>query len=120
MVPEPPRQPVRKMFFRCAFVYPLGTLQLWRAGTQGLRIRVERPLRQAFVDACRKQDKPAAQVIREFMRGFIARNTSEAGIPPDGNWDQQPPGGGNQVKTLGTRGEPCRARARNQVTQKAP
>ncbi len=42
----------------------------------GLRIRVERPLREAFLEACRMQDKPAAQVIREFMRGYVARRTS--------------------------------------------
>lgn len=43
----------------------------------GLRIRVERPLREAFLKACREQDKPAAQVIREFMRGYVARRTSD-------------------------------------------
>ena len=42
----------------------------------GLRIRIERPLREAFLEACQLQDKPAAQVIREFMRGYVARHTS--------------------------------------------
>lgn len=37
----------------------------------GLRIRVERSLRERFVDACRSEDKPAAQVIREFMRSYV-------------------------------------------------
>lgn len=37
----------------------------------GLRIRVQRELRDAFVAACRSQDKPAAQVLREFMREYI-------------------------------------------------
>jgi Ribbon-helix-helix protein len=46
------------------------------AKDSGLRVRVERPLRTAFLEACREQDKPAAQVIREFMRGYVARHTS--------------------------------------------
>jgi hypothetical protein len=39
----------------------------------GLRLRVEKELRQEFVDACRGTGKPAAQVLREFMRDFVAR-----------------------------------------------
>ena len=39
----------------------------------GLRIRVERNLRDDFVEVCRAQDKPAAQVLREFMRAYVAR-----------------------------------------------
>lgn len=38
----------------------------------GMRIRVEAELRDEFVDVCRKQDKPAAQIIREFMREYIS------------------------------------------------
>ena len=37
----------------------------------GLRIRVERSLRERFVKACRLEDKPAAQVIRDFMRSYV-------------------------------------------------
>ncbi len=40
----------------------------------GLRIRVQKELREQFVEACRKQDKPAAQVLREFMRTYIEAN----------------------------------------------
>ena len=43
----------------------------------GLRIRVERSLRDEFLDACRTEDKPAAQVIREFMREYIAKRQVE-------------------------------------------
>lgn len=39
----------------------------------GLRIRVQRELRESFIEACKAQDKPAAQVLREFMREFIAQ-----------------------------------------------
>lgn len=38
----------------------------------GLRIRVERELRDQFLEVCRLQDRPAAQVIREFMRAYVA------------------------------------------------
>lgn len=42
----------------------------------GFRIRVERDLRDEFVDACRAHDRPAAQVIRDFMRQYIKDNAS--------------------------------------------
>ena len=38
----------------------------------GLRIRVQRDLREKFLEVCRAQDKPAAQVLREFMREYVA------------------------------------------------
>ena len=41
----------------------------------GLRIRVERNLRDDFLKVCRAQDRPAAQVLREFMRGYVAIHT---------------------------------------------
>ena len=40
----------------------------------GLRIRVQRDLREAFLKVCRAQDKPAAQVLREFMREYVENN----------------------------------------------
>jgi hypothetical protein len=40
----------------------------------GLRIRVQRELREQFLDACRLQDKPAAQVLREFMRDYVVEH----------------------------------------------
>lgn len=43
-----------------------------RTKDAGLRIRVDRELREQFLEACRDQDKPAAQVLREFMRDYIA------------------------------------------------
>jgi hypothetical protein len=62
------------------------------AKDSGLRIRVERSLREAFLEACRIQDKPAAQVIREFMRGYIAEHTTGA----DGAGTKQPAGQPNR------------------------
>lgn len=40
----------------------------------GLRIRIERELRGKFLATCRGQDRPAAQVIREFMREYVSEN----------------------------------------------
>lgn len=45
----------------------------------GLRIRIERQLREKFLATCREQDRPAAQVIREFMRAYIQSNEPELG-----------------------------------------
>jgi len=43
----------------------------------GLRIRVEKALRDEFLETCRAQDRPAAQVIREFMRHYVAQAKRE-------------------------------------------
>lgn len=43
----------------------------------GLRIRVQRELREQFVAACKAEDKPAAQVLREFMRSFVEAHDSQ-------------------------------------------
>ena len=37
----------------------------------GLRIRVDRELRNEFLDICRTQDRPASQILREYMRTYI-------------------------------------------------
>ncbi|WP_157089209.1 hypothetical protein [Oceanibaculum pacificum] len=37
----------------------------------GLRIRVQQELREQFIAACKAEDKPAAQVLREFMREYV-------------------------------------------------
>ncbi len=39
----------------------------------GLRLRVERDLREAFMAACRAEERTAAQVLRECMRQFVER-----------------------------------------------
>jgi hypothetical protein len=39
----------------------------------GMRIRVEKDLRDAFVLACRAQDRHAAEVLRDFMRVFTEK-----------------------------------------------
>lgn len=47
----------------------------------GVRIRVEKGLRDRFVEACRRQDTPAAQVLRHFMREYVAEHGDEAAEP---------------------------------------
>lgn len=65
-------------------MYPLGTLAFMK--DVGLRIRVQRDLREQFLAVCRAQDKPAAQVLREFMRGYVAQHGEHLpdGDQPDG------------------------------------
>jgi hypothetical protein len=40
----------------------------------GMRIRVEPELREKFVNLCRDNDVPAAQVLRSFMREYVQGN----------------------------------------------
>jgi hypothetical protein len=51
------------------------------AKDSGLQIRVEHRLREQFLEACRVQDRPAAQVIREFMSDYVARHRETS--PPE-------------------------------------
>ena len=44
---------------------------------KGLRIRVDQDLRQEFLATCRAQDKPASQVLREFMRQYTSYLTPD-------------------------------------------
>lgn len=46
----------------------------------GMRIRVEPELREKFVNLCRDNDVPAAQVLRSFMREFVQTNSDKARI----------------------------------------
>lgn len=39
----------------------------------GMRIRVEKDLRDAFVQACRAHNRAAADVLRDYMRAFTER-----------------------------------------------
>lgn len=54
------------------------TLQVMNKDS-GLRIRIQRDLRDRFLAACRAEDKPAAQVVREFIREYVARHEAEQG-----------------------------------------
>lgn len=45
----------------------------------GLRIRVEKDLREAFTQACRDQNLVAADVLRDFMREFTRQHVRGQG-----------------------------------------
>ncbi|MEO0383055.1 MAG: hypothetical protein AAF234_05820 [Pseudomonadota bacterium] len=47
----------------------------------GLRIRIDKNLRERFLEVCRAQDKPAAQVIREFMREYVQAHKAANDVP---------------------------------------
>jgi hypothetical protein len=49
-----------------------------RTKDAGLRLRVERELREQFVETCRLEGKAAAQVLREYMRAYVAQSQSAA------------------------------------------
>lgn len=42
--------------------------------SSAFRIRIEQQLHQEFLEACRRADRPAAQVLREFMRNYVAED----------------------------------------------
>lgn len=44
----------------------------------GMRIRVEQDLREEFIAACQTQHTPAAQVLRQFMRGYVEQAKTKA------------------------------------------
>ncbi len=41
----------------------------------GIRIRVERELREAFQGACSAESRQASDVLREFMRSFADKHS---------------------------------------------
>jgi hypothetical protein len=43
-----------------------------------LRIRVQRDLREQFLEVCRARDISAAQEPREYVRGYVVRHNSSA------------------------------------------
>lgn len=42
----------------------------------GMRIRLQKELRDEFQQICRAQDRPAAQVLREFMREYVRSHSN--------------------------------------------
>lgn len=46
--------------------------------------RVETPLREQFIHVCKGMDRPAGQVLRDFMREFVSQNGQRSlfdGVP---------------------------------------
>jgi hypothetical protein len=37
------------------------------------KLRIDEELRRSFLEACHAEDRPAAQVVREFMREYVNR-----------------------------------------------
>lgn len=55
----------------------------------GMRIRVEKELRDAFVQSCRAQDRHAADVLRDFMRAFTEKHLYGQGDLFSGSKEKQ-------------------------------
>jgi len=55
-------------------VYPSDIVSLMSAKDAGMRVRVEKGLREAFVEACRAQGLFASDVLRDFMHGYAERH----------------------------------------------
>jgi hypothetical protein len=51
--------------------YTVDTQCVSMAKDAGFRIRVDDSLRAEFIAACKRQDRTAAQVLRDFMRRFV-------------------------------------------------
>jgi hypothetical protein len=45
----------------------------------GIRIRVEKDLREAFVTVCQEVDRRASDVLREFMQTYVERHQKGQG-----------------------------------------
>ncbi|KAB2678313.1 hypothetical protein F9K85_05060 [Brucella tritici] len=63
----------------------------------GLRIRIQRELRDAFLAACRNEDKAAAQVLREFMRDYVRQHQQADGEANHGRAGAEPKGQGGRL-----------------------
>lgn len=55
-------------------MYPSGIVATMSSKDAGIRVRVEKDLREAFVEACRGQGLGASSVLRDFMQRFAERN----------------------------------------------
>jgi len=42
--------------------------------TSALRIRIDPNLHHQFLEVCKNQDRPASQIIRDFMRQYVEMN----------------------------------------------
>ena len=54
----------------------------------GMRIRLDRELRDDFLATCQGKDRPAAQVMREFMRDYVRKNRKTSGATPKAQNEQ--------------------------------
>lgn len=54
----------------------------------GMRIGLDRELRDEFLAARQIQDRPVAQVIWKFMRDYVRKNAEPSGVKSK-VWDKQ-------------------------------
>lgn len=66
----------------------------------GLRIRIQRDLREQFLAACQAQDKPAAQVLREFMRAYVREHAATGELPDIENEEVRGQDGNKEIGDL--------------------
>ncbi len=52
--------------------------------------RVEAILREQFVRTCKSMDRPAGQVLREFMRDFVKRHVQAPLFDEPSIFDERP------------------------------
>lgn len=55
-------------------MYPRDSLRHMSLKNCGMRIRLEKELREAFVEACRAQNICASDVLRDFMRAYTDKH----------------------------------------------
>jgi hypothetical protein len=60
--------------------HKVGTMS---AKTAALRIRIEPELHDQFLYCCHDIDRPAAQVLRGFMRDFVKRHNDSSQLDPN-------------------------------------
>jgi predicted transcriptional regulator len=48
-----------------------------KAPPTSMTLRVDENLRRVFTDACNSRDRTASQVIRDFMREYVAKNAQQ-------------------------------------------
>ena len=79
-------------------MYPSDIVSVMPAKDAGIRVRVEKGLRVAFVEACRIQGLPASDVLRDFMHGYAERHQN--GLQGD-LFLKRPEGRKNATKAIG-------------------
>ena len=60
-------------------MYPRAILDRMEKKDVGLRIRVDRHLREAFIEACKAEERIASEVLREFMQRYVGQYSRTVG-----------------------------------------
>lgn len=50
-------------------------------GKEMIRARIDADLKQAFEDACKRNDQTASQVLRQLMREYVRKNAQGNLLP---------------------------------------